>query len=133
MNFDKIKVSQVLQIIEEDLKFNKALILHNPRKKSRLHDAFKTVSNTYNELFDLDYTPVDMTINEFVYEIRELSDDTNIDENEQVIDVLKYELLNYIDANNLFLKKFLSVEQNKKKLIHTIRSLKDTLNRTIVE
>ena len=115
MNFDKIKVSQVLQIIEEDLKFNRALILHNPRKKERLHDAFKTVSNTYNELFDLDYTPVDLTINEFIYEIRELSDDTNIDENEQVIDVLKYELLNYIDANNLFLKKFLSVEQNKKK------------------
>ena len=115
MNFDKIKVSQVLQIIEEDLKFNRALILHNPRKKKRLYDAFKTVSNTYNELFDLDYTPVDMTINEFIYEIRELSDDTNIDENEQVIDVLKYELLNYIDANNLFLKKFLSVEQNKKK------------------
>ena len=69
MNFDKIKVSQVLQVIEEDLKFNKALILHNPRKKSRLHDAFKTVSNTYNELFDLDYTPVDMTINEFANNI----------------------------------------------------------------
>jgi len=116
MNFDKIKVSQVLQVIQEDLKFNKTLIIHNPRKKERLYDAFHTVSNTYNELFDLNYSGgvralVNLTINEFICEIRENSDDTNIDENEQVIDVLKYELIEYIDANNLFLKKFLSVEQ----------------------
>tara|TARA_B100001094_G_C18085999_1_gene747766 strand:- start:595 stop:969 length:375 start_codon:yes stop_codon:yes gene_type:complete len=122
MNFDKIKVSQVLQVIQEDLKFNKALILHNPRKKERLYDAFHTVSNTYNELFDLNYSGgvralVNLTINEFICEIRENSDDTNIDENEQVIDVLKYELIEYIDANNLFLKKFLSVEQSKNRTI----------------
>ena len=78
--------------------------------------TFHTVSNTYNELFDLNYSGgvralVNLTINEFICEIRENSDDTNIDENEQVIDVLKYELIEYIDANNLFLKKFLSVEQ----------------------
>ena len=119
MNFDKIKVSQVLQIIEEDLNvIEKTDVLEREISKHqlvRLRDAFYTVSNTYNELFDLDFTPADLTIDEFIYEIRELSDDTNIDENEQVIDVLKYELLNYIDANNLFLKKFLSVEQNKKK------------------
>ena len=81
----------------------------------RLRDAFYTVSNRYDELFDLDYTPVDMTINEFIYEIREADYLSNDHENEQVIDALKNELLNYIDANNLFLKKFLSVEQNKKK------------------
>jgi hypothetical protein len=106
MNFDKIKVSQVLQVIEEDLKFNKALILHNPRKKERLYDAFHTVSNTYNELFDLDYTPVDMTIDEFIHEIRELSDDTNIDENEQVIDVLKYELIEYASIHSRAMRKY---------------------------
>ena len=119
MNFDKIKVSQVLQIIEEDLNvIEKTDVLEREISKHqlvRLRDAFYTVSNRYDELFDLDYTPVNMSVNEFIYEIRELSDDTNIDENEQVIDVLKYELLDYIDANNLFLKKFLSVEQNKKK------------------
>jgi len=108
MNFDKIKVSQVLQVIEEDLNvIEKTDVLEREISKHqlvRLRDAFHTVSNTYNELFDLDYTPVDMTINEFIYEIRELSDDTNIDENEQVIDVLKYELIEYINANNVFFK-----------------------------
>ena len=117
MNFDKIKVSQVLQVIEEDLNvIEKTDVLEREISKHqlvRLRDAFYTVSNTYNELFDLDFTPVNMSVNEFIYEVRELSDDTNIDENEQVIDVLKYELIEYIDSNNLFLKKFLSVEQSK--------------------
>ena len=117
MNFDKIKVSQVLQVIEENLNvIEKTDVLEREISKHqlvRLRDAFYTVSNTYNELFDLDFTPVNMSVNEFIYEVRELSDDTNIDENEQVIDVLKYELLEYIDSNNLFLKKFLSVEQSK--------------------
>ena len=121
MNFDKIKVSQVLQVIEEDLNvIEKTDVLEREISKHqlvRLRDAFYTVSNRYDELFDLDFTPVDMTVDEFIYEIRELSDDTNIDENEQVIDVLKYELIDYIDANNLFLKKFISVEQENNRTI----------------
>ena len=109
MNFDKIKISKVLQVIEEDLKFNKALILHNPRKKKQLYDAFHTVYNKYNELFDLDYTPVDLTINEFIYEIREadyLSNEKNaFHDNEQVIEYLKNELLDYIAGKSFWGQK----------------------------
>ena len=88
MNFDKIKVSQVLQVIEEDLNVNESA---SHQKIARLRNALETVTNTYNELFDLDYTPVNMSVNEFIYEIRELSDDLNIDENEQVITIIKNE------------------------------------------
>ena len=105
MNFNKIKVSKVLQVIQEDLKFNKALIIHNPRKKKRLYEAFHTVYNKYNELFDLDYTPVDLTINEFIYEIREADYLSNDTDNEQVIETLKNELLDYIAGKSFWGQK----------------------------
>ena len=95
MNLDRIKVSKVLQVIDEDLKFNKALIIHNPRKKKRLYEAFCAVSKTYNELFDLDYTPVDLSINEFIYEIENADYLSNKHEHKQVIEALKNELLDY--------------------------------------
>jgi len=100
MNLNTIKVSKVLQVIEENLKFNKALILHYPRKKKKLYDAFHVVSNTYNELLDLDYTPVDLNINEFIYEIENADYLSNNHEHEQVIEALKNELLvYYIEIN----------------------------------
>ena len=105
MNFNKIKVSKVLQVIQEDLKFNKALIIHNPRKKKRLYEAFHTVYNKYNELFDLDYTPVDLTINEFIYEIREADYLSNDTDNEQVIEYLQNELLDYIAGKSFWGQK----------------------------
>ena len=105
MNFNKIKVSKVLQVIQEDLKFNKALIIHNPRKKKRLYEAFHTVYNKYNELFDLDYTPVDLTINEFIYEIREADYLSNDTDNEQVIETLQNELLDYIAGKSFWGQK----------------------------
>ena len=96
MNLNKeIPVSNVLQVIEENLKFNKALIVHNPRKKKRLHEAFRAVSNTYNELLDLDYSPVDLSINEFIYEIENADYLSNVHEHRQVIEVLLNELLDY--------------------------------------
>ena len=100
MNFDRIKVSKVLQVIDEDLKFNKALIIHYPRKKKKLYEAFHVVSNTYNELFDLDYTPVDLSINEFVYEIENADYLSNHHEHKKVIEALKNELLDYYIENN---------------------------------
>ena len=105
MNFNKIKVSKVLQVIQEDLKFNKALIIHNPRKKKRLYYAFHTEYNKYNELFDLDFTPVDMTVDEFIYEIREADYLSNDTDNEQVIETLKNELLDYIAGKSFWGQK----------------------------
>ena len=87
MNLNKeIPVSKVLQVIEENLKFNKSL---------RLHEAFRAVSNTYNELLDLDYSPVDLSINEFIYEIENADYLSNVHEHRQVIEVLLNELLDY--------------------------------------
>ena len=74
----------MLQVIEKDLKFNK-----------RLYEAFHVVSNTYNELFDFDYTPVDLSINEFIYEIKNADYLSNNHEHKQVIEALKNELLDY--------------------------------------
>ena len=84
MNLNRIKVSKMLQVIEKDLKFNK-----------RLYEAFHVVSNTYNELFDFDYTPVDLSINEFIYEIENADYLSNNHEHKQVIEALKNELLDY--------------------------------------
>tara|TARA_R100001463_G_scaffold93084_1_gene147843 strand:- start:95 stop:430 length:336 start_codon:yes stop_codon:yes gene_type:complete len=95
LDFDKVFVSKVLQIVEEDLNVNEK---DSHIKIARLRDAFETVAKKFDELLDLDYMPIDLTINEFISELRENSDDLNIDENEQIIDVLKYELIEHIDS-----------------------------------
>lgn len=95
LDFDKVSVSRVLQIVQEDLNVNENA---SHIKIARLRNALDTVADKFDELIDLDNMNIDFTINEFIYEIRELSDDTNIDENEQIIDVLKYELIEHIDS-----------------------------------
>jgi len=95
LDFDKVSVSRVLQIVQEDLNVNENA---SHIKIARLRNALDTVADKFDELLDLDYMPIDLTINEFISELRENSDDTNIDENEQIIDVLKYELIEHLDS-----------------------------------
>lgn len=101
---DRIKVSKVLQVIQEDLNvIEKTDVLERDIPKYKLvelREAFYTVYNKYNELFDLDYKPVDMSINEFIYEIENADYLSNDHDNEQVIEALKNELLDYYIESN---------------------------------